>query len=472
VSTYVVVVVPSGGPTATPTATNTPTPTATNTPTPTPSSGVNLALNKIITASSSIENYGWYKVAAVDGQRSAVSGAMGWTSDNSIATNHTEWVTVDLGASNTVNKVDLYPRNDSGNVGYGFPIDFTISTSPDNTNWTTVITRTGYAQPGGTVQSFTFSNQTARYIKVQGTSLRANPSDSNSYRMQFAEIEVYGGSAPTSTPTSTPTNTPTPIAGSIIINDFDASGVSYTGVWGTATGQGYNNDVHYITASGSGSNYAIFTPNIPTAGIYNVYARWSAYTNRPTNAPYTVYYNGGNATVNENQQINGDTWVLLGTWSFAAGTGGYVKLSDNCSGDLIADAVKFEPASVTTINDTDSGITYNGAWTYSSSSSGYYNNDCHYISTNGSYCQYTFTGTGIRWIGAKNGDHGYANVYIDGTLVATVDTYASTWQKQLTLYEKTGLSSGSHTIKVEVTNTKNASSSNYTQDIDAFVYFN
>lgn len=177
----------STGGTPVPTAT----PTLTPTPTPTPTQGVNLALNKTVTSSSSYESDGWFMTKAVDGQRSSVTGAMGWTSNDNRGSNHTEWVTVDLGAGNSIGRVDLYPRNDSNNVGYGFPIDFTIELSTDNTNWTTVVTRTNYPLPGNSVQSFTFGSQNARYVKITGTSIRSNPNDANQYRMQFAEIEVY-----------------------------------------------------------------------------------------------------------------------------------------------------------------------------------------------------------------------------------------------------------------------------------------
>ena len=76
-------------------------------------------------------------------------------------------------------------------VGEAFPLDFTIQVSNDNTNWTTVVTQTNYAKPGNSVQSFNFTTQNARYIKVQGTNLRQVASDNNYYRMQLAEIEVY-----------------------------------------------------------------------------------------------------------------------------------------------------------------------------------------------------------------------------------------------------------------------------------------
>jgi len=154
----------------------------------------NLALYAAVTASSSYESSSWKKIYVVDGQKSSVSGMLGWTSNSSLTSNHTEWVTVDLGSSKAISTVDLYPRNDGNNTGYGFPIDFTIQVSSDNTNWTTVVTKTGYALPGNKVQRFTFSQTNARYVKVTGTSLRSNPYDANQYRMQFAEICIYKNS--------------------------------------------------------------------------------------------------------------------------------------------------------------------------------------------------------------------------------------------------------------------------------------
>ncbi|MFC5403307.1 discoidin domain-containing protein [Cohnella soli] len=159
----------------------------------------NLALNRSVSSSSSVEAYGWSKSALVDGQTGTVTGSAGWSSSNSLATNHTEWVTIDLGGLNVVNEIRMFPRNDAVNAGYGFPVDFQVQVSSDNTNWTPVVTRTGYANPGGAVQTFTFGRQAARYVRVNGTSLRANPNESNNYRMQFAEIQLYHNTSETAT---------------------------------------------------------------------------------------------------------------------------------------------------------------------------------------------------------------------------------------------------------------------------------
>jgi hypothetical protein len=151
----------------------------------------NLAVGKTVTASSTYNNANWGTGRAVDGERNSVSGKYGWTSNNSTTSNHTEWIMVDLGTAATITQVGLYPRNDAGNVGYGFPIDFTIQVSTDGTTWSTIVTQTAYPKPGNAAQFFSVQPVQARYVKVTGTSLRQNPSDANQYRMQFAELEVY-----------------------------------------------------------------------------------------------------------------------------------------------------------------------------------------------------------------------------------------------------------------------------------------
>jgi len=156
--------------------------------------GGNLSANRTVGYTSSYEagSAGWGAATVTDSTKSSMAGySMGWSSNNSLTANHTESVTIDLGATNSISKVDLYPRNDPGNVGTGFPVDFNIKVSTDNNNWTTVTNKTGYAQPGNAAQSFTFTLVNARYVKVEGTNLRQVASDSNHYRMQLAEIQVF-----------------------------------------------------------------------------------------------------------------------------------------------------------------------------------------------------------------------------------------------------------------------------------------
>jgi hypothetical protein len=112
--------------------------------------------------------------------------------------------------------------------------------------------------------------------------------------------------------------------------------------WGESDTGGYKGAYRWH-AAGTGSCTATWTPDL-TADTYSVSAWWKASPNRATNAKYTVfYYDGGSETHVKDQEINGGTWNLLGTYPFAAGTSGYVVLSDDANEYVIADAIKWEP---------------------------------------------------------------------------------------------------------------------------------
>ncbi|MER7244795.1 exo-alpha-sialidase [Kribbella sp. NPDC000426] len=117
-----------------------------------------------------------------------------------------------------------------------------------------------------------------------------------------------------------------------------ASGRSILGYYG----------FNYLThAKGTGANLARFRPAIPGTGQYEVLTSYTADPNRASNAPYVVHHAGGTTTVAVNQQVRGvpdprtGEWVSLGTFTFNAGLDGYVELSDNANGYVIADAVRW-----------------------------------------------------------------------------------------------------------------------------------
>ena len=145
----------------------------------------NFAPAGTLTASSSIENYGFFLNLLNDSNLMSP-----WSSNDNLTSNHTEWVELNLGEVESFNRVDLYPRSDLNNIGEGFPSDFTIDVW-NGSSWNNVITRTGYAKPGNAVQTFTFPSQNTNRIRVQGTNLRPITTENNAYRMQLAEIEVF-----------------------------------------------------------------------------------------------------------------------------------------------------------------------------------------------------------------------------------------------------------------------------------------
>ncbi|REE69734.1 S-layer family protein [Paenibacillus taihuensis] len=128
------------------------------------------------------------------------------------------------------------------------------------------------------------------------------------------------------------------------------------------------------------------------------------------------------------------------------------------------------PASSTvTIDDSDPSITYGGAWGAGSGAT--YAGTEKYSNAEGDYAQFSFTGTMIKVIAAKQRNAGKMDVYIDGVLdEEDIDCYAASTQKQAVVYQKAGLSSGEHTIKVVVKGTKNASAVDSYVVLDAFQY--
>jgi hypothetical protein len=79
--------------------------------------------------------------------------------------------------------------------------------------------------------------------------------------------------------------------------------------------------------------------------------------------------------------------------------------------------------------------------------SGDFQNDVHFTATDGDSFQYSFTGTGIKLVGAMGPDQGKMDIYVDGVLKQTVNTYNATRLSNQPIYEITDLKSGSHTIK-------------------------
>jgi RHS repeat-associated protein len=102
-------------------------------------------------------------------------------------------------------------------------------------------------------------------------------------------------------------------------------------------------DAVMLLPPGSAPNTGTWTPNVPQAAQYEVYARWTSHANRASNATYTITHAGGSTAVPANQQSGGGAWNLLGTFSFAPGTAHTIALTDQANGYVIADAIRLVP---------------------------------------------------------------------------------------------------------------------------------
>ena len=114
--------------------------------------------------------------------------------------------------------------------------------------------------------------------------------------------------------------------------------------------------------------------------------------------------------------------------------------------------------------NTTSAIAYTGAWstaTSSSDSEGSYAN----LNVDGS-ASVTFTGTGATWYTRTNTYSGIADVSVDGVKKASVDLYSATGRTKQNVWSVSGLTDGTHTLKIARTGTKNDSSTGLNVTLD------
>ncbi|MBI3043009.1 MAG: hypothetical protein HYY78_09315 [Betaproteobacteria bacterium] len=119
--------------------------------------------------------------------------------------------------------------------------------------------------------------------------------------------------------------------------------------------------------------------------------------------------------------------------------------------------------------ETDPAVSYSGTWTHGNRNRTWSEGTASVSGTAGSRASFTFSGTEVRWVGFRAARTGIANVYLDGTFVAEVDTYAPGAEGyQSTAYTISGLAPGTHTLVIEATGRRNPASTNNYVVVDAF----
>ena len=106
-----------------------------------------------------------------------------------------------------------------------------------------------------------------------------------------------------------------------------------------------------------------------------------------------------------------------------------------------------------TYDDTSPALVYTGNWSHVSDQSytgGDYDNTESFSDTAGDSMSVTFTGTAVQWIAPTSGNHGIADVSLDGKPVATVDGYSPGTNFQQIEYSVSGLADTGHTLTIEV----------------------
>ncbi len=125
----------------------------------------------------------------------------------------------------------------------------------------------------------------------------------------------------------------------VIVDNLDP-GTSAVGTWNPSSILGFYG-TNSVYSSTLGNTFTFPATLVPGAS-YNVYAWWTASTNRHTAVPYEIRDGAtllGAPTVN--QRLNGGQWNLLGTYTF---TGSASVTVVQAGGITVADAVRFLPA--------------------------------------------------------------------------------------------------------------------------------
>lgn len=184
------------------------------------------------------------------------------------------------------------------------------------------------------------------------------------------------------------------------------------------------------------------------------------------------------------------TGALTGILTASAdsyGTFKVVATQNDTSGKKGEQIINITNENLITVDDTDSSINYVSSgsgevWEQNNNSDYYLGTgkcvippeDDSYSSQDPAYAEFTFTGTGIQWIGESNYYCGVAEVYLDGVKMSTVDPFiAPGIISQFVNFSREGLPYGQHTIRVVAIGLKNPASTQYPGTrvlVDAFRY--
>ena len=245
------------------------------------------------------------------------------------------------------------------------------------------------------------------------------------------------------------------IGGSLIpiINNYEENNplINYSGNWISESSPSYsggsskysNEKDAFINFTFNGTGFRWYGLANEYKGIANVYVdgvKYSVDTYSTSTINKKLFFE-------KNDLPNGKHTVKIEVTK--SGNGQYINIDkiNILGGSLISDSTTYE--------ENNSLIKYSGNWT-SEALSSYSGGISKYSNQKWATITFSFNGTGFKWYGLANKYKGIANVYVDGVKYS-VDTYSSTSVNQKLFFEKTGLTNGTHTVRIEVTGLGNGS---------------
>ncbi len=125
-------------------------------------------------------------------------------------------------------------------------------------------------------------------------------------------------------------------------------------------------------------------------------------------------------------------------------------------------------ATETRFEETDLATVYTPGWIHYVDGRPFSGGTAAYSPKTDGRATFTFTGTSVRWIGWRGPMSGIALLFLDGSFVGQVDTYAPTEEVKAVIFSADGLQYGTHKLWIEVTGQKNPAATDSIVVIDAF----
>jgi cell wall-associated NlpC family hydrolase len=154
--------------------------------------------------------------------------------------------------------------------------------------------------------------------------------------------------------------------------------------------------------------------------------------------------------------------------------GGGMMINAPRSGDLVCIEDAFRSSYVTArrmlspysrYEQGDANLAYTGTWSKSTTTSAS-GGDFLYANAAGATVTISFSGTYLGWIAKKSPVYGIAKVALDGKTPVMVDLYSASTVYKQKVWSTGTLASGSHTVTIEWTGSKNASATDTNIGID------
>ena len=123
---------------------------------------------------------------------------------------------------------------------------------------------------------------------------------------------------------------------------------------------------------------------------------------------------------------------------------------------------------VRSVDDRHRSITFSGTgWTTFDPGAGWHHGTAKSSTVAQDFFQYSIPAcTRLQWFSTKSNSRGIADVYLDGVLKATIDTYSPTNQPTAPVFDSGPLPLGNHAIKVVVTRQKDPAATDYWVECD------